>query len=157
MSNLKKIAIAVLIATGIAKPAEGLYTTAYKDPVGITTICYGSTTNVKMGDRKDLNQCLALLSQEMENAIKEVDKCQPGLPVGVLAAFGDASFNIGSRIACDRANSTAARMLAAGDYVGACHQLPRWNKAVIKGFLVALPGLTKRRNREMEVCLKDLP
>jgi GH24 family phage-related lysozyme (muramidase) len=35
-------------------------------------------------------------------------------------------------------------------------QLPRWNKARIAGVAVALPGLTKRRNAEMTLCMKGL-
>ena len=154
MRDMKKIALAVVMASGIAIPAEGLRTAAYKDPVGITTICYGSTSGVKMGDRKDLNQCMALLSKEMGDAIRTVDSCNPNLPLGVLAAFGDAVYNLGPTIACNSSRSTAAALLMAKDYMGACKQLIRWDKAWVLGAFRSLPGLTKRRAREMEVCLK---
>ena len=149
-----KRALALVIAASIAIPAEGLRNWAYKDPAGITTICYGSTAGVKMGDYKTLDQCIALLSKEMGDSVRRVDRCHPNLPVGVLAAFSDADYNIGGKIACDAENSTAARMLYAGDYKGACNQLPRWNKAKVMGFMVPLPGLTTRRAREQEICLK---
>jgi GH24 family phage-related lysozyme (muramidase) len=152
-----KRALAIVIAAAIAAPAEGLRTMAYKDPVGITTICYGSTAGVKMGDRKDVHECMALLSKEMGDAVRQVDACVPDLPVGVLAAFSDAVYNLGPKIACNTRVSTAARMLKAGDLKGACGQLPRWNKAeVLPTVFVALPGLTTRRAREMEICLKDV-
>jgi GH24 family phage-related lysozyme (muramidase) len=154
--NKQRIGVAITLAAAIAIPAEGLRTAAYKDPVGITTICYGSTTGVRMGDRKDVDQCMALLSKEMGDAVRQVDACQPGLPVGVLAAFSDAAYNIGPRIACDTRQSTAARKLKAGDIKGACLELPKWDKARVAGVLVPLPGLTKRRAREMEICLKDV-
>ena len=36
-------AAALAIATAIAMPAEGLRQWAYRDPVGLPTICFGST------------------------------------------------------------------------------------------------------------------
>ena len=50
----------------------------------------------------------------------------------------------------------AYRLLAAKEYEAACRQLPRWDKARVAGQLVSLPGLTKRRNVEMRVCLEGL-
>jgi GH24 family phage-related lysozyme (muramidase) len=85
-----------------------------------------------------------------------VDACHPGLPVPVLAAFADATYNMGPTIACDPTRSTAARLLRAKDFAGACRQLPRWNKARVAGVIVELPGLTKRRAEEMRVCLEGV-
>lgn len=93
----------------------------------------------------------------MLHAIDTVDRCAPGLPTNVLAAFADATYNLGPTIACNRAKSTAARLLAAGDYAAACRQLPRWSKAKIMGVMVDLPGLVKRRAAETDICLKGLP
>lgn len=152
----KRAGLAVVIASSIAIPAEGLRQWAYQDPVGITTICYGSTAGVKMGDHKDVDECMALLTKEMGDAVRTVDACQPDLPIGVLAAFSDAVYNMGPTIACDTTRSTAARRLKAGDINGACLELPRWNRAKVAGVAVPLPGLTKRRAREMEICLKDV-
>lgn len=153
----KKAGIAVVIASAIAIPAEGLRQTWYSDPVGITTVCYGHTgSDIDKTKRYTKNECMALLSQDMANAVRQVDQCVSGLPIGVLAAFSDAAFNVGPKIACDTQRSTAARLLKDGHLRDACLQLRRWDKASIGGVMVALPGLTKRRAREMEVCLKDL-
>lgn len=150
----RRRAAAAAIATAIAIPAEGLRQFAYYDPPGILTVCYGHTgPDVVKGRKYSLDECKSLLTKDMEIAVNAVDTCVPGLPVNVLAAFSDAAFNIGPKVACDTNRSTAARMLKAGDYVGACKQLPRWNKASVGGVLVELPGLTKRRAKEMEVCL----
>lgn len=146
----KVIALAVAAATAIAIPAEGLRQYAYYDPPGILTVCYGSTTNVEKGKKYSIEECKARLDKDMLNAINQVERCHPGLPANVLAAFGDAVYNLGPTVAC---NSTASRMLDAGDIEGACNQLPRWNKAKIMGKLVELPGLTKRRAKERELCL----
>ena len=138
----------------IAAPMEGLRTVAYKDPVGIPTICFGSTRGVKLGDTKTTEECHAMLSSEMREAVDHVERCTSGrLPTPVLAAFSDAAYNMGPTVACDQRNSTAARLLASGEYAKACEQLPRWNKARVAGVLVPLPGLTKRRELERDLCL----
>lgn len=150
----KRVAAAAAIATSIAVSAEGLRQLAYYDPPGILTVCYGHTgPDVTKGRKYELDECKALLTKDMLYAIDAVEDCVPGLPVPVLAAFGDAVFNLGPKIACSKASSTAARMLAAGNLEGACNQLPRWDKARVMGVNVSLPGLTTRRAREQALCL----
>lgn len=140
------------LAVAIAAPAEGLRRVAYNDPVGILTVCYGSTVGVKPG-QVTLAECHARLTTDMIAAIETVEKCVPGLPEHMLAAWSDAVFNLGPRIACDKSTSTAARLLAAGRLIEACNELPKWNKARVAGVLVPLPGLTTRRERERQLCL----
>jgi len=144
---------AAALAVALIVPAEGLRQIAYRDPVGILTVCYGETFNVEVGRKYTLEECRGRLDESMLKAISYVDKCAPGLPVPVLAAFADAAYNIGPKVACDKANSTAARMLAAGNYKGACNELPKWDKARVAGAMVSLPGLTKRREKERQLCL----
>lgn len=148
---------AAVIAISLAVPAEGLRQVAYYDPPGILTVCYGHTgSNVVKGRTYSLAECNALLDLDMRQAVETVDRCVPGLPPEVLAAFSDAAFNLGPAIACDGSRSTAARMLKAGDLAGACNQLPRWNKARVAGVMVELPGLTKRRQAERDLCVSGL-
>jgi len=153
--RMKRLKVAAAIATAIAIPAEGLRQYAYYDPPGILTVCYGSTTQVQKGKKYSLEECRARLDDDMLDAIRTVDRCVPGLPDHVLAAFGDAVYNIGPRIACDSSRSTAARLLKQGRLYEACRELPRWNKANVGGSMVPLPGLTKRRKAEMALCLGD--
>ena len=156
-SRAQKVALATAIATALAIPAEGLRRVAYYDPPGILTVCRGHTgPDVVKGKVYSLAECDAFMTQDMRQAVAAVERCVPGLPVNVLAAFSDATFNIGSKIACDLKKSTAARMLRAGDYRGACYQLTRWNKAVILGVMLPLPGLTTRRGAEKALCLDGL-
>lgn len=155
-TSKQRIGVAITLAAAIAIPAEGLRQTWYVDPVGVDTVCYGTTTNIDKTKRYTKDECMALLSKDMADAVRQVDACVPGLPIGVLAAFSDAAYNIGPKIACDPKQSTAARLLKAGDLKGACQQLPRWDKGRVMGVMVSLPGLTKRRAREMEICLKDV-
>lgn len=140
------------IAMALAIPAEGLRQVAYRDPVGIMTVCYGTTgKDVVKGKTYSLEECRAFLERDMLEAITIVELCHPGLPDKVLAAFSDAVYNIGPNVAC---NSTANKHLKAGDYVAACNELPKWNKARMAGQMVALPGLTKRREAERRLCLE---
>lgn len=154
MTGLHRKAIAAALATAIAVPAEGLRRVAYYDPPGILTVCYGSTTNVVVGKLYSLAECRARLDADMAKAVDQVDACAPGLPVNVLAAFADAAYNVGPRIACDTTSSTAARKLRAGDIAGACAELTKWDKARVAGMMVALPGLTRRRAQERALCLQ---
>ena len=155
--KFKRIKSAALIATAIAVPAEGLRQVAYYDPPGILTVCHGHTGNdFKKGVKYDIAQCKQWLDDDMLFAVMAVERCAPGLPDNVLAAFADAVYNMGAKITCDKNRSTAARLLAQGKVVAACKELPKWNKANVGGVMVTLPGLTKRRNLEMTVCLGDL-
>lgn len=150
----RRIAAATALATALAIPAEGLRQFAYFDPPGVLTTCFGHTgPDVVKGKKYTLAECNQFLTDDMRTAIDIVERCAPGLPEKPLAAFADATFNLGSRLVCDTKNSTAAQLLKAGDIPGACRQLPRWNRATVAGQSVVLPGLTKRRQAEMELCL----
>ena len=149
-AKAKRLSAVAAIATAIAIPAEGLRQFAYYDPPGILTVCFGSTKNVIKNRYYTLDECKLRLSDDMLEAVNAVEKCHPNLPQNVHAAFADAAYNLGPVVACD---STASRFLEAGDFDSACRELPRWNKARVGGVLVPLPGLTKRRNAEMQLCL----
>jgi lysozyme len=155
----KRAAAVLGAAVAIAIPAEGIKFTPYYDPPSILTVCRGHTgKDIVKGKRYSLAECDALLDVDMRKAVSQVDTCVPNLPGPVHAAFADAAFNLGPKIVCDKAGSTAARLLAAGKYTEACEQLPRWGQARLLGVLVPLPGLTKRRLEERALCLtyKDL-
>jgi GH24 family phage-related lysozyme (muramidase) len=147
---------AATIAVALAAPCEGLRQYAYRDVTGLPTICMGSTKGVQMTDFRTVAECKAMLTKEMSDVVSAVDSCRPGLPAPVLAAFADAAYNIGATVACDATKSTAARKLKAGDIAGACNELPKWDKARVAGVMVALPGLTKRRALERDLCLSGV-
>jgi lysozyme len=148
-----KIKAAGVLMVALAVPFEGLRHYPYYDPPGILTVCFGSTTNVIKGRYYPMDECKARLSNDSLTALNHTNRCAPNAPVAVLAAFSDAVFNIGPKIACDQRQSTAARYLAQGEWIKACNELPKWNKARVAGQLVELPGLTKRRAAEKELCL----
>ena len=150
MTTNNRLLAAAALATAITIPAEGLRQYAYRDPPGILTVCYGTTgKDVIAGRKYSLQECNAFLDRDMLKAVQTVEKCQPGLPENVLAAFSDAVYNLGPSVACE---STAARLLRSGKVMEACDQLPRWNKAKVAGVYVELPGLTKRREEERRLC-----
>lgn len=150
-------AAALAIAAALAVSAEGLRQKPYLDPPGILTVCYGSTRNVVAGRVYSLAECRQRLDDEMRAAIAQVEQCAPGLPDHVLAAFGDAVYNLGPKVACDTHHSAAARLLKRGDIVAACNELARWDKARIGGEMVSLAGLKARRERERDICLGSAP
>lgn len=156
-SQSRKILAATTIATSLAVVAEGVRHFAYYDPPGVLTVCYGHTgSDVVKNKHYPMEECQRLLSDDMRIAVSQVAKCVPNAPEGVLAAFSDAVFNLGPTIACNPKKSTAARYLQQGKWAEACNELPRWNKASMAGAFIALPGLTKRRQAEMQICLGDL-
>ena len=153
-SRKKKTTLCAALAVCIIAPAEGLRQKVYRDPVGIPTFCFGETQNPVWGKTYPVAECQALLSSRTVEFVETVEACAPGLPPEVVAAFASAAYNIGPTIVCSKTGSTAARYLRDGRLIDACNQLPRWDKARVAGVLVALPGLTKRREVERQLCLK---
>lgn len=154
----KRIAAATAIAMALAAPMEGLRRVAYVDPPGILTVCRGHTgADVRKDKVYSMTECDAFFNADMRRAVAAVERCAPGLPPNVLAAFADATYNAGPTVACDPVHSTAARYLAVHRLADACNELPRWNKARVAGVLVPLPGLTRRRALEQDVCLTGAP
>jgi len=148
--DVKKYGAILGAAAALAAGFEGLRQYAYYDPRpgdAILTVCYGSTTDVVKGKKYSLEECKQRLEDDMLTAVLAVERCHPNLPDNVLIAFADAVYNIGPKVAC---NSTASKYLSQGNYTAACNELPKWNKS--NG--VVLPGLTRRREAERQICLE---
>lgn len=147
--DVKRYSAILGAAAALAAGFEGLRQYAYYDPRpgdAILTVCYGSTTDVVKGKKYGLEECKQRLADDMLDAVRAVERCHPNLPDNVLIAFADAVYNIGPKIAC---NSTASKYLTQKNYTAACNELPKWNKS--NG--VVLPGLTRRREAERQICL----
>lgn len=146
-------AAGVLAATAVfVGPWEGLRTSAYIDPVGVPTVCYGETRGVQMGDSYTPAECKAMLEAALVEYRDGVVACIPDLPEqpeGVQVALVSWTYNVGIGAAC---GSTLARLANADDWRGACNQLPRWNR----GGGRVIQGLTNRRAAERKVCLEAL-
>lgn len=112
----------------------------------VPTIGFGSTKDVKLGDRITVTRGLVRLKEDATEAEKAVRKCAP-VPMfqHEFDAWVSFTFNVGSGAFC---SSTAAKLLNAGKYAEACAQMDRW---VYQGKNV-LPGLVKRRAEERTLC-----
>jgi len=146
----RKKAAWVTICVTCVSGFEGLRQVAYRDPVGIPTICFGETQGVKLGQKATLEECQGMLIESLLKADDAVTQCTDvPLPPKRRAALVSFTYNVGGRAYC---SSTLVAKLNAGDTVGACNQLLRWNKA--KG--ITLPGLTTRREKERSMCMDGL-
>lgn len=145
------ITAVVALTVPIIGDFEGLRTSAYRDAVGVWTICYGETHGVQPGDSYTVAECDAMLAPRVREFAAGLRECiHHPLPVEVEAAFVSWAYNVGLGAACE---STLVRLANAGDLRGACDQLPRWNRAGGR----VLDGLTNRRLSERVLCLSGLP
>ena len=135
----------------IIKKWEGLRLKAYLCPAGVPTIGYGHTYNVKMGQTISVAQAELFLDHDYQNAEEQVlSLVKVPLTENQLGALTSFVFNLG---AGNLRISTLLRKLNLGDYRGAAGQFGAWNKARVKGVMVALDGLTKRRADEKNLFL----
>lgn len=131
---------------------EGLELTAYRDLVGVLTVCYGETKGVRPGDSYTRAECDAMLARELISYRRGLHPAiDPGARAAHLAPLRDVAFvslayNVGVRAA---SGSTAVRRLNAGDVAGACEALTWWNKAGGR----VIRGLVNRRSDERALCL----
>lgn len=140
---------ALALSGALLVPFEGKRNDAYVDPVGIYTICYGETKNVKKGDYKTDEQCLESLAEDLFSHDKGMMKAVAvPLSDNQHAAFLSFCYNVGVS-KCTK--STAFKYLNQGKYADACRELLRWNKAGGK----VLRGLTLRREAEYKMCMGE--
>lgn len=124
------------------KKHEGLRTEAYRDAVGIPTICYGSTSKVFIGQRATLAQCEELLQQDATYAGQGVSRgVKVKLTQGQYDALVSFVYNVGET---QFYKSTLLRKLNTGDCYGAAAEFDRWVFAKGK----RLRGLVTRRAEE---------
>ncbi|MFT3805420.1 lysozyme [Arenimonas sp.] len=138
------------IAAALVAKWEGVRYPVYPDPAtggAPYTVCYGHTgPEVKLGQTYTKEQCGILLEHDLAIAQAIVRKCiKAPMLEHQEASLISATFNIGPRIVC---GSTLQAMANAGNWVGACAQLSRWNKAAGR----VMRGLTLRRMDERAVC-----
>lgn len=144
----KKAAVGAL-AVSLVAGGEGLRTMAYKDPVGIPTICFGETKGVKMGDRKTPQECQNMLELRLEEFYGNALACLPELENQSekrKAAHISLIYNIGGGAYC---KSSVVALSRAGHWEAGCDAFLKFRFA--KG--IPLPGLTNRRKHEREYCL----
>jgi GH24 family phage-related lysozyme (muramidase) len=147
-------AAALSAAVPVVAQFEGRSLSAYRDIVGVATICDGVTLGVQIGDTASHKDCDKLLARELRTHAAGLSACviddvEAKIPRDMSVALISWTYNVGVGAAC---GSTLVRKLNAGDLYGACEQLPRWNRA--GGRVVR--GLTNRRAAERDMCIGAL-
>ncbi len=129
---------------------------AYRDIVGVPTICFGETRGVRIGDRATDAECRQMLKRRLTDDFRaglhryftkatRLTRLTPHRD----AAYVSLAYNVGIRAA---GRSTATRRLNGGNIKGGCAALGWWNKA--GGRVVR--GLVNRRAEETALCLRGL-
>lgn len=150
------VGAAMLLALQFIGDWEGLELKAYRDIVGVWTICYGETRGVEAGDTATKAECDTQLAVALKDYNDGLNRCLTApLPDKVRVAFVSWAYNVGLGNACGRTGgrpSTLVRKANAGDLRGACDQLLVWNRAGGR----VVQGLTNRRKAEHALCLEGL-
>ena len=143
-------AVVALATVTFIYPFEGRNLVSFLDPVGIPTICDGTTKGVVLGQVATPQQCDDMTKRDVTYALYVVDRAvkapQPDTRRAALASF---VYNVGPQ---PFLKSTLLRKLNAGDVVGACNQLTRFVYAKGK----KLNGLVRRREAEKKLCLEGI-
>lgn len=154
--SLKDKAITTVAVIALSTPFiakwEGLSLVAYRDIVGVPTVCYGETRGVTMKDSYTKQQCqdmLMLAVAEYYNKLKPY-MTNPDIPVGVQASLLELAYNVG---VVKAGRSTMMNLANQGKYVEACKELDKWVKAgggKVKGLV------NRRADSKVNLCLKGL-
>lgn len=152
-------AVAIAIVA-LIKPWEGRELTAYRDIVGVWTVCDGETKDVGPGTVKTDAECDAMLLDRVQHDFyKPLAACIHGytsMPVSLQASFLSASYNVGVGAIC---HSSAARLAKAGRFRDACEAITRFNRAggkVVRGLKLRREYGDASRIGELELCLEGL-
>lgn len=131
----------------IIKEFEGFRANAYRDPVGVWTIGYGTIKGVRPGDvvtRAEAERRLRQGLVEYERAVERATGGNATQPqFDALTSF---AYNVGVK---GMAGSTVIRRHNVGDHQAAARAFALWNKAGGKTW----PGLTRRRAAEAALYL----
>jgi lysozyme len=139
----------------LIKEFEGEVLRVYRDPVGLLTVGCGHL--VKQGEPYKLGQKITaaesdqLLRKDLEIAERAVRRQITSLlnenQYGALVSF---TFNLGEG---NLSKSTLRKKINAGQFTSAANEFLKWDKAKKDGKLVALRGLTRRREAERKLFL----
>lgn len=134
--------------------AEGYVGSVYLDPVGIPTAGIGHTHQVRKGMEVTIERSAKWFEQDLREAEVCVGRFFNGahMTQGQYDAMVSAVFNMGCsrlRLNGNGSHTQIYKFARQREFVSMCNQLPRWDKAGGK----ALPGLTKRRGLERDLCL----
>nr|WP_298685212.1 lysozyme [uncultured Dongia sp.] len=152
-NSLKSAGAAFAFLLVILGGFEGLRLVGYNDIAGVPTYCYGKTgPEAIVGKLYPRELCEDLLSEEGMKYWEAVDRrVKSAMTLWQWVAVTSWTYNFGEGALM---KSTLLKLANQGDWLGACHELPKWNKARKGrgGALVVVWGLVKRRTIEMFIC-----
>jgi len=145
------------IAVNLIKEFEGFKDYAYIDTDGTPVIGYGLSRiagkPVQIGDRISPTEADTALNHHLQEIQRELDQIvKVSLSERQLSALASISFNVGIN---SIKTSTLIRKVNAKDYAGAANEFLRWDKANLRGRLVQMPGLARRRQAERQLFLEQ--
>lgn len=152
--------VVAMTAVVLVQPWEGRELEAYRDIVGVWTICDGETKGVRPGMKATPEQCDAMLMRRLEADFhKPLTVCIPGFdgkPISWQAATLSAAYNVGVGAIC---KSTAARLAREGKMRESCEALTAFNRAggrVVTGLVNRREMGDASRIGEAELCVSGL-
>jgi lysozyme len=152
-SRLQKGSIAAAVAISLIGGFEGYSAKAYKDVIGVWTICQGLTKGVKPGMVKTKAECDVEFIKEIQVHEEGMRKClkEPdAIPIRTYISMVSLTFNIGTGGFC---KSSLPQKLNDKMYSQACKTLASFNKAGGKVW----KGLQIRRAKEERFCNDSTP
>ncbi|QIA76161.1 lysozyme [Rodentibacter caecimuris] len=135
--------------------AEGCRRDPYQCPSDVLTVGIGSTEVSGGSINPNKRYTDKEIADRWANDLRIAEGCVNlygngrNLPQGTFDAMTSIVFNVGCGA---MRKSTMFRKANAGDYIGACNELPKWVYAGGK----KLRGLEIRREKERALCLRDL-
>lgn len=151
IQNGSKVGVAALAAATLLVVLEGYVGKPYKDVADVITDCFGNTKQVSMGKIRTLEECKALLNDESYRIAEFIDKDLPDITPNQLAAITSFTYNVGDGA---YRGSTLRKKFKAGEYTQGCYEMQKWVYITKAGEKVLSPGLKKRRDKEVALCLK---
>lgn len=131
---------------------EGLRTKAYRDVIGVWTICYGHTEGVRGSMVFTKAECNKQFGDDLVTYEKQMQSCLVApekIPIRVYISSLDLEYNIGKGGFC---KSSIAVALNAGAYKTACERQLRYTVAGGR----RIPGLYKRRVDTLNFCMEGM-
>ena len=141
---------ALEILIKLIKDSEGCKLNSYKDCIGIWTLGYGQTQNIKQGmtwTQQQADEDVVITALAVLNQAVKYSPILATVNIEKLAAIADFIYNLGVG---NYAKSTLKKQVDAGNWMAASSEIKKWNKAAGK----ELKGLTIRRVKEAHLLLE---
>jgi lysozyme len=129
---------------------EGTRYIAYRDIVGVPTVCQGYTgKDIVFGKKYSPEECKVFLTKELKAHTEGMLKCiKVPINESQYIAYGLFTYNVGVGAFC---GSTALKLLNQKKFTESCNALLNWTYAGGK----FVQGLQNRRQYEAAICKQE--